>query len=61
MKRKHNIAERQAKAKFAMGARLAGSSFARNGAVDPRESIMERIAEQRALRLARKPKSEPPI
>jgi hypothetical protein len=61
MRHKHNIAERPAKTKLAMRAQLAGGTLARNGAADPRESMMERISQERGLRLLRESKSKPPI
>jgi hypothetical protein len=54
MRSKDDIVRRQAEAKFAL-------REARKAAADAHESIMARIAEQRALRLAKKTEDKPPI
>ena len=61
MKSKDDIARRQAEAKFAFGEQLRANILARKAAADAHQSVMARIAEQRALRLAKKTKGKPPI
>jgi hypothetical protein len=59
MRSKDDIARRKAEAKF--GEQLSANSLAHKAAADAHQSIITRIAEQRALRLAKKTKGKPPI
>jgi hypothetical protein len=55
-----DIARRQADARFQLGELRAADALTRKKAALPHETIMTRIAEQRALRLAREAKTRTP-
>ena len=58
MSAQDEIARRQAEAKFQRGEQHAAEAIARKEAVVMHEALMTRIAEQRALRLARAAKDK---